>query len=45
MTQVGVPYLRAKAQDYYEQFGGGIDPELMDESPAARRLRTSEEAS
>jgi len=41
---VGVPYLRAKAQDYYEQLGGGIDPELMDGTSAARRLRTSEES-
>lgn len=23
--QVGLPYLRAKAQDYYEDLGGGAD--------------------
>lgn len=23
--QVGLPYLRAKAQDYYEDLGGGTD--------------------
>ncbi|KAF8342036.1 Pex12 amino terminal region-domain-containing protein [Cantharellus anzutake] len=40
---VGIPYLRAKAQDYYEQLGGGVDPELMEEPPAARRLRVSEQ--
>ena len=27
-TQVGLPYLRSKAQDYFEELGGGIDPEL-----------------
>jgi len=39
---VGVPYARAKAQDYFEQLGGGVDTDLVDESPAARRLRTSQ---
>lgn len=27
---VGVPYLRAKAQDYFEALGGGIDSEILD---------------
>jgi len=42
MFLVGVPYIRAKAQDYYEQLGGGVDSDLVDESPAARRLRVSQ---
>ena len=29
-SQVGVPYLRAKAQDYFEALGGGIDSEILD---------------
>ncbi|KAK2466431.1 hypothetical protein APHAL10511_002073 [Amanita phalloides] len=36
---VGVPYIRAKAQDYYEELGGSINPDIMDES-GARQLRT-----
>lgn len=27
--QVGVPYIRARAQDYYERLGGGQDPENL----------------
>ncbi|QRW19188.1 ankyrin repeats [Rhizoctonia solani] len=27
---VGIPYLRAKAHQYYEDFGGGIDSSLVD---------------
>ncbi|ESK93715.1 cyclin-dependent protein kinase inhibitor [Moniliophthora roreri MCA 2997] len=34
---VGLPYLRAKAQDYYEELGGGIDPEILDEDPRTHR--------
>lgn len=34
---VGVPYLRAKAQDYYEQLGGGVDAEILNQSITARR--------
>lgn len=30
--KIGVPYIRAKAQDYYEELGG-------DESTGARQLR------
>ncbi|KAF8591566.1 hypothetical protein K439DRAFT_1326978 [Ramaria rubella] len=26
---VGVPYIRAKAQDYYEQLGGGLDSDIL----------------
>ena len=36
--QVGVPYLRAKAQDYYESVGGGVDPELLDDFQRERYL-------
>ncbi|KAJ6627519.1 cyclin-dependent protein kinase inhibitor [Mycena sp. CBHHK59/15] len=35
---VGVPYLRAKAQDYYEELGGGISSEI-DGGVEARQLR------
>ncbi|KAI0069147.1 hypothetical protein BV25DRAFT_1818118 [Artomyces pyxidatus] len=28
---VGLPYLRAKAQDYFEDLGGGIDTDLLDD--------------
>ncbi|KAF8529169.1 cyclin-dependent protein kinase inhibitor [Hysterangium stoloniferum] len=26
---IGIPYLKAKAQDYYEQLGGGVDSDLI----------------
>jgi len=29
---VGLPYLRAKAQDYYEELGGGVSSDILDES-------------
>ncbi|KAJ7179427.1 cyclin-dependent protein kinase inhibitor [Mycena filopes] len=34
---VGVPYLRAKAQDYYEELGGGVNLDL-DGQPDLRRV-------
>ncbi|KZW03868.1 hypothetical protein EXIGLDRAFT_635217 [Exidia glandulosa HHB12029] len=34
---VAVPYFRAKAQDYYEQLGGGVDAEILNQSITARR--------
>lgn len=37
--QVGLPYLRAKAQDYYEELGGGIDSDIIDEGSAMRQTR------
>ena len=37
--QIGVPYLRAKAQDYYESLGGGIDPDLLDEGGSYQAAR------
>jgi len=36
---VGIPYLRSKAQDYYEDLGGGIDPEILDENANSRQIR------
>ncbi|KAG9104104.1 ubiquitin-protein ligase peroxin 12 [Ceratobasidium sp. 370] len=27
---VAVPYLRSKAHEYYEEFGGGVDPDIME---------------
>jgi len=36
--QVGLPYLRAKAQDYYESVGGGIDLALLDDFQRERYL-------
>ncbi|ELU41829.1 cyclin-dependent protein kinase inhibitor [Rhizoctonia solani AG-1 IA] len=30
VNAVGIPYLRAKAHQYYEDFGGGIDSSLVD---------------
>jgi len=29
---VGLPYLRSKAQDYFEELGGGLDPEMANAS-------------
>ena len=37
-SQVGLPYLRAKAQDYYESVGGGVDPEILDDFQRERYL-------
>ncbi|KAE9405969.1 hypothetical protein BT96DRAFT_1059307 [Gymnopus androsaceus JB14] len=36
---VGLPYLRAKAQDYYEELGGGVASDILDEGMDARQLR------
>jgi peroxin-12 len=38
--QVGVPYIRAKAQDYYEQLGGGVDSDILNDTPASQHLLT-----
>lgn len=38
-----MPYLRAKAQEYYEILGGGMDPDLFDEDQSPRRTSTSED--
>lgn len=34
-----MPYLRAKAQDYYEELGGGVNSDVLDEGLDARQLR------
>jgi hypothetical protein len=41
---VGIPYLRARAQDYYEELGGGITSEVLDEGMDARRFRAFTDA-
>jgi len=38
-VQVGIPYLRAKAKDYYEELGGGINPEVMEDIANVRRIQ------
>lgn len=37
--QVGLPFLRAKAQDYYEDLGGGLDTEVIQESMDVRQVQ------
>nr|GAT53831.1 predicted protein [Mycena chlorophos] len=34
---VGIPYLRAKAQDYYEELGGGLSPDVENNTSSRRR--------
>ena len=41
--QVGLPYLRTKAQEYYEDLGGGIQSEVIEESLASRQARALSE--
>ncbi|THH02397.1 hypothetical protein EW026_g447 [Hermanssonia centrifuga] len=36
---IGIPYLRAKAQDYFEALGGGVDPDILDENAATQQQR------
>ncbi|KAK0490676.1 cyclin-dependent protein kinase inhibitor [Armillaria novae-zelandiae] len=36
---VGVPYLRAKAQDYFEDLGGGISTDIIDDGADVRQVR------
>jgi len=36
---VGVPYLRAKARDYFEELGGGIDTDILEDVSDARRIQ------
>lgn len=38
-TQVAVPYLRAKAHDYYEQLGGGVSSDILEDAGDARRIQ------
>ncbi|CCM04807.1 uncharacterized protein FIBRA_07000 [Fibroporia radiculosa] len=42
---VGLPYLRTKAQEYYEDLGGGVHSEIMEESLANRRAQVLSEES
>jgi hypothetical protein len=37
--QAGIPYLRAKARDYYESLGGGIDPDVLHGDDGGRVAR------
>ncbi|KAF8809158.1 hypothetical protein BYT27DRAFT_6536927 [Phlegmacium glaucopus] len=39
VLQVGVPYIRAKAQDYVEGLGGGVNSEILDETLDARQIQ------
>jgi hypothetical protein len=34
-----VPYIRAKAQDYFEELGGGVNSDILDESLDARQIQ------
>ncbi|KAF5387892.1 hypothetical protein D9615_000108 [Tricholomella constricta] len=40
---VGLPYLRAKAQDYYEELGGGISSDILDEGMNTRQAQALSE--
>ncbi|KAJ3561155.1 hypothetical protein NP233_g10369 [Leucocoprinus birnbaumii] len=42
---VGIPYLRAKAHDYYEELGGGVSSDILDEGMDARQLQVLTEES
>ncbi|TFK73006.1 hypothetical protein BDN72DRAFT_835322 [Pluteus cervinus] len=35
-----IPYIRAKAYDYFEELGGGVSSDILDESVDRRQLRT-----
>lgn len=36
---MGIPYLRAKAKDYFEELGGGIDSDILEDVSDARRIQ------
>ncbi|EDR14195.1 uncharacterized protein LACBIDRAFT_182157 [Laccaria bicolor S238N-H82] len=36
---VGVPYVRAKAQDYFEELGGGVAADILDSEVDGRQIR------
>ncbi|KAG6919274.1 hypothetical protein DXG01_007406 [Tephrocybe rancida] len=40
---VGVPYLRAKAQDYYEELGGGVSADVLDDNIGTRQIQALSE--
>ena len=37
-----MPYIRAKAQDYYERLGGGVDSDILDDTSASVRIQVGE---
>lgn len=41
---VGLPYLRAKAQDYYEALGGGVDPSVIEGGTDGSERRTADDS-
>ena len=43
-SKVALPYIRAKAQDYYESLGGGVDQSIVDESNMNEGSRQSPQA-
>jgi hypothetical protein len=38
-AQVTVPYLRAKAHDYYDQLGGGVSSDILEDAGDGRRIQ------
>lgn len=38
-AQVAVPYLRAKTHDYYEQLGGGVSSDMLEDAGDGRRMQ------
>lgn len=38
-TQVAIPYLRAKSHDYFEQLGGGISSDILEDAGDGRRIQ------
>lgn len=40
---MGLPYLRTKAQEYYEDLGGGVQSEVIEESLGSRQARALSE--
>ncbi|KAJ7283486.1 Pex12 amino terminal region-domain-containing protein [Mycena rebaudengoi] len=36
---VGVPYLRAKTKDYYEELGGGLSSDILEDGADTRQIR------
>ena len=34
-----MPYIRAKAQDYFEELGGGVNSDILDETLDARQIQ------
>lgn len=44
IAQVGVPYIRAKAQDYYESLGGGLDAALLEDGGSRSHIRALQES-